>query len=89
MGLEADEVKYRWPDGTGMIYFGMSPWVGMWKSRHQLMSRFARGMPVLYVQPSVGLRSLRSKMSGVSRIFTDLRRPLKVSENSEIGRAHV
>jgi glycosyltransferase involved in cell wall biosynthesis len=76
MGFEPDEVKYRWPDGTGMIYFGMSPWVGMWKSRHQLMSRFSRGMPVLYVQPWVGLRSLRSQASGISRIFTDLGRPL-------------
>lgn len=59
-----------------MIYFGMSPWVGMWKSRHQLMSRFSRSMPVLYVQPWVGLRSLRSQMSGLSRIFADLGRPL-------------
>ncbi|MDX2411776.1 MAG: glycosyltransferase [Woeseiaceae bacterium] len=66
----------QWPDGTGMIYFGMSPWAGMWKSRHQLMSRFSRSMPVLYVQPWVGLRSLRSQMSGISRIFADLGRPL-------------
>jgi glycosyltransferase involved in cell wall biosynthesis len=59
-----------------MIYFGMSPWAGMWKSRHQLMSRFSRSMPVLYVQPWVGLRSLRSQMSGISRVFADLGRPL-------------
>jgi glycosyltransferase involved in cell wall biosynthesis len=69
-------MKYRWPDGTGMIYFGMSPWVGMWKSRHQLMSRFSRCMPVLYVPPWVGLRSLRTQTSGISRIFADLGRPL-------------
>jgi len=66
----------QWPDGTGMIYFGMSPWAGMWKSRHQLMSRFSRDMPVLYVQPWVGLRSLRSQMSGLFRIFADVGRPL-------------
>lgn len=68
--------EYPWPHGTGMIYFGMSPWSGMWKSRHQLMSRFSRSMPVLYVQPWVGLRSLRSQMLGIPRIVADIRRPL-------------
>lgn len=43
-----------------MIYLGMSPWEGMWKSRHQLMSRFSSQMPVLYVEPWITLRSLRT-----------------------------
>jgi glycosyltransferase involved in cell wall biosynthesis len=59
-----------------MVYFGMSPWVGMRKSRHQLMSRFSRDMPVLYVEPWVGLRSLRTGKYGISRVFADLGRPL-------------
>jgi UDP-galactopyranose mutase len=42
-----------------MVYFAMSPWDGMWKNRHQLMSRFAAEMPVLYVEPWVRLRYLR------------------------------
>ena len=46
-------------DGIGMIYLGMSPWDGMWKNRHHLMSRFAEAMPVLYVEPWVGMRKLR------------------------------
>lgn len=71
-----DEQSPGWPDGTGMVYFGMSPWAGMWKSRHQLMTRFSCSMPVLYVQPWVGLRLLRSQMSGISKILTDVRRPL-------------
>jgi len=42
-----------------MVYLAMSPWDGMWKNRHQLMSRFARQMPVLYVEPWQRLRQLR------------------------------
>lgn len=61
-----------WPEGVGMVYFGMSPWHGMWKSRHQLLSRFSRQMPVLYVEPCVYLRSLRKGETRVSRIFTDI-----------------
>ena len=47
-----------WPDGAGMIYIGMAPWEGMWKNRHQLMSRFANQLPVLYVEPPRRLRKL-------------------------------
>jgi glycosyltransferase involved in cell wall biosynthesis len=54
--------------GTGMIYVGMSPWTGMWKNRHHLMSRFAEAMPVLYVEPWQGLRKVRrALLSGAGR----------------------
>jgi glycosyltransferase involved in cell wall biosynthesis len=54
--------------GTGMIYLGMSPWTGMWKNRHHLMSRFAEAMPVLYVEPWQGLRKVRrALLSGAGR----------------------
>ena len=62
----------EWPEGTGMVYFGMSPWTGMWKSRHQLMSRFSKIMPVLYVEPWVGLRSLGTGRTRRSKIATDI-----------------
>ena len=59
------ENHHHWPDGAGMIYMGMSPWDGMWKNRHQLMSRFAHQMPVLYVEPPLALRKFRrSVLSG-------------------------
>jgi glycosyltransferase involved in cell wall biosynthesis len=61
-----------WPDGVGMVYFGMAPWDGMWKSRHQLMTRFSREMPVLYVEPCVWLGSLRTGQVKISRIVTDI-----------------
>jgi glycosyltransferase involved in cell wall biosynthesis len=44
-----------------MIYLGMSPWRSMWKNRHQLMSRFAAQLPVLYVERPVYLRWLLRK----------------------------
>ncbi len=61
-----------WPDGTGMVYFGMSPWQAMWKSRHQLMARFSADMPVLYVEPWVGLRALRTGNTRLARVLTDI-----------------
>lgn len=61
-----------WPDGTGMVYFGMSPWQGMRKSRYQLMTRFSVDVPVLYVEPWVGLRSLRTGKTRRARVLTDI-----------------
>ncbi len=75
-----DEQSPGWPDGTGMVYFGMSPWRGMWKSRHQLMSRFSNQMPVLYVEPYVGLRSLRTGQISITRILTDIGRSVEHHE---------
>ena len=67
-----DARSLEWPAGAGMVYFAMSPWAAMWKSRHQLMSRFSAMMPVLYVEPWVDLRSLRTGKIGFSRIAADL-----------------
>ena len=55
----------RWPEGVGMVYLAMSPWDSMWKNRHQLMSRFATEMPVLYVEPWQRLKRLRRDFPGV------------------------
>ena len=57
-----DTKRSGWPQGTGMIYLAMSPWHGMWKNRQQLMSRFAREMPVLYVEPWARLRRVRRQL---------------------------
>ena len=76
MARPADRTPYAtgWPDGVGMVYFGMAPWQGMWKSRHQLMTRFSNEMPVLYVEPCIGLRSLRTGQVKLSRVVTDIGR---------------
>jgi len=45
--------------GDNIIYFGPGKWDGMWRNRHQLMSRFARKNKVMYVEPVVSLSKLR------------------------------
>ena len=67
--------QHSWPDGTGMIYLGMSPWDGMWKNRHQLMSRFAHQMPVVYVEPPQRLRRLRQGALSGQLSWRDFRKP--------------
>lgn len=63
--------RTSWPDGFGMVYMGMSPWNSMWKSRHQLMSRFATCMPVLYAEPAKTLRDCRSGKYPISQYWSD------------------
>lgn len=65
-----------WPPGVGFVYLGISPWEGMWKNRHQLMSRFAAELPVLYVEPWQRLRRLRRSPPGLSELVTDARTPV-------------
>jgi glycosyltransferase involved in cell wall biosynthesis len=42
--------------GHNLIYFGPGPWQGLWRNRHQLMTRFAHCNRVLYVEPPLHLR---------------------------------
>ena len=42
--------------GETIIYFGPEPWDGLWRNRHQLMSRFARDNDVYYVEPPTNVR---------------------------------
>jgi len=44
--------------GETIIYFGPEPWAGLWRNRHQLMSRFARDNDVWYVEPPTMFRRL-------------------------------
>ena len=39
--------------GESIVYFGPEPWDGLWRNRHQLMSRLARYNKVLYVEPPI------------------------------------
>jgi len=79
----------QWPPGSGMIYLGMSGWHDMWKSRHQLMSRFAKVMPVVYVEPWVSLNSIRKRRTGLSRVLSDICTPLtsKAGQNLTVLRS--
>jgi glycosyltransferase involved in cell wall biosynthesis len=73
-GRRATAAASSWPDGMGIIYFAMSGWKGMWKNRHQLMSRLARQLPVLYVEPPVRLKQLRSEGLLSKAVWSDFRK---------------
>ena len=75
-GATAEGEKPGWPQGVGFVYLGLSPWEGMWKNRHQLMSRFAAELPVLYVEPWQRLRQLRRSPPSLSELVKDARTPV-------------
>ena len=39
--------------GQSIIYFGPEKWNGMWRNRHQLMTRLSIKNKVLYVEPVI------------------------------------
>jgi len=57
--------------GETIIYFGPEPWDGLWRNRHQLMSRFADHNDVWYVEPATNLRHLfAGRAKRRSRLFS-------------------
>ena len=64
--------------GHNLIYFGPEKWDGLWRNRHQLMSRFARHNRVLYVEPKSWLKHVRYQWRegrlGWRDLWQDLRR---------------
>lgn len=56
--------------GETIIYFGPGSWAGLWRNRHQLMSRLARHNNVWYVEPPTMIRQLftgRNRSGAASR----------------------
>ncbi len=62
--------------GETIIYFGPEPWDGLWRNRHQLMSRFAAHNDVWYVEPPANLFKL---LSGSAR------RPIRLTGRRASG----
>ena len=48
--------------GHSIVYFGPEKWEGMWRNRHQLMSRFAQYNKVMYVEPVMYLNHVRHQL---------------------------
>ena len=59
--------------GETIIYFGPEPWSGLWRNRHQLMSRFAAQNDVWYVEPPAMIRDVL----GLKRRDGSSSRPLR------------
>jgi glycosyltransferase involved in cell wall biosynthesis len=54
--------------GHNLVYFGPEEWNGLWRNRHQLMSRFAQHNKVLYVEPKTWFQDARrQRREGVLR----------------------
>jgi len=80
------EDDFEMIEGHSIIYFGPEKWEGMWRNRHQLMSRFARKNKVMYVEPLYSLYRLRKQMGrGVPGILESLKclRKKRVTKESE------
>ncbi len=45
-------------EGRDFVYYGPEPWAGMWRNRHQLLSRLARANRVVYIEPRPYLRDV-------------------------------
>ena len=62
--------------GESIVCFAPDPWEGLWRNRHQIMTRLARSNTVIYVEPRLYLgETLRQFRTGRLRL-TDLRKPL-------------
>ena len=74
---EDDTEAFKCLEGHSIIYFGPGKWEGMWRNRHQLMSRFALQNRVIYVEPIFTIHKLRKQLRqgcrGVSEIWHDAR----------------
>ncbi len=61
--------------GETILCFAPDPWAGLWRNRHQIMTRLARANTVVYVEPRAYLgQTWRAARRGEIRL-ADLRRP--------------
>ncbi|MCX6031096.1 MAG: glycosyltransferase [Chloroflexi bacterium] len=53
--------------GLDFVYYGPEPWAGMWRNRHQLLSRLARANRVVYVEPRPYFRATLAELRSGAR----------------------
>ena len=53
--------------GLDFVYYGPEPWAGMWRNRHQLLSRLAAANRVLYVEPRPYFRATLAELRAGAR----------------------
>ena len=63
--------------GHHLVYFGPEKWKGLWRNRHQLMSRYARQNKVLYIEPYNYLKGMRHQWREGTLGWQDLEQDLK------------
>ena len=62
--------------GETIICFAPDPWNGLWRNRHQIMTRLARGNTVIYVEPRMHAGEARQKLRAGRLGWDDVRAPL-------------
>jgi glycosyltransferase involved in cell wall biosynthesis len=70
--VEFEKQQTETLSGQSIIYFGPGKWEGMWRNRHQMMSRFARTNKVMYVEPAYSLYRYRKEMRRGQQGWIDL-----------------
>jgi glycosyltransferase involved in cell wall biosynthesis len=61
--------------GETILCFAPDPWAGLWRNRHQIMTRLARRNTVIYVEPRVYLGQAWRDLRAGRVSPADLRRP--------------
>ncbi len=65
-------------EGQSLVCFAPDPWAGLWRNRHQIMTRLARRNKVLWVEPRAYLRPTLRRLRRGEIGWHELRRPLAV-----------
>lgn len=66
--------------GETFVCFAPDPWAGLWRNRHQIMTRLARRNTVIYVEPRVYLGEALRKVRTGRLGWPELRQPLLAHE---------
>lgn len=68
--------------GETTLCFAPDPWAGLWRNRHQIMTRLAQRNTVIYVEPRIYLREALRRWRAGQIGLADLRRPTLLHERA-------
>ncbi len=66
--------------GETILCYAPDPWAGLWRNRHQIMTRLAQRNTVLYIEQRIYLRELSRRLRAGQIGLADLRRPTLVHQ---------
>jgi hypothetical protein len=72
-------------EGYNLVYCGPEKWEGLWRNRHQLMSRFARCNKVLYVEPKLYFNQVRRQWGEGTLHWRDFWQDFRRSQVTKAG----
>ncbi len=71
--------------GEAILCYAPDPWAGLWRNRHQIMSRLARQNTVVYIEPRLYLGDAKRRFREGRLALADLRRPLLTRPTLPLG----